>query len=328
MLKIWVLADNRAGNRSQIIGLAQKISKNFEIKTIKYNYFIKIPNFLKFGFLIGITKETKKDILSNKDIPNIIISAGRRSAILSAYLKKKFPNIYNIHLMNPNLSFAKFDHIILPNHDNNVKQNHTNISYINGALSLVNKQSNEQYYQKHHKFFAKFSKPVISVLIGGDSKNKVFSQKDIEKFLKLCQNISQKYNCQMLFLNSRRTNKKINNFLKNFLEENFEHNVCHYQDINSHEIYLASLYKAKIIIVTGDSISMCSEICLSGKYILIYGNKDFCSKKHLRFSDFLFKNNHAQKLSSTIKLIKNKKLNEIDMVTQKIIKDIKINKSY
>jgi mitochondrial fission protein ELM1 len=316
--KIWVLVDDRAGNRAQIIGLAQNLSDDFEIKEIQYNNFIKIPNFLKFGFLIGISKETKKYLLKNKNIPDIIISAGRRSAILSSYLKKKFSNIYNIHLMSPDLSFDKFSQIILPNHDG-IKKNHLNISYINGALHKINTETIKQNFVKHQKFFTQFSQPLISVLIGGNSKNKNFSAEKMQELLILCQNISHKYGYPILFFNSRRTNREMSKVLENFLTENQNHQLYHHKQKNSHEIYLASLYTSKIIITTGDSISMCSESCASGKYIFIYSDSEFCSKKHLKFHNCLFQQNYAQKLSCDVKLIKNKKLNETVVVAQKII---------
>ena len=317
--KIWVLADDRSGNRAQIIGLAQNFSHDFKIKEIQYNCFIKIPNFLKFGFLIGISKKTKKTLFSDKKIPNIIISAGRRSSILSAYLKKKFPNIYNIHLMNPNLSFDKFNQIILPKHDK-IKKDYPNVSYINGALNKINQNLICQYFSKHQKFFTHFSQPFISVLIGGNTKEKIFSQEKMKEFLDLCHKVSKKYHYPILFLDSRRTNSKMHKILEEFIAKNSQHQIYHHYQNHSHEIYLASLYMTKIIITTGDSISMCSESCSSGKYVFIYSDNDFCAKKHLRFHDFLFKENYAQKLELDVKLVKNKKLNE----TTKLAKNIAI----
>ena len=46
---IWVLLDDRAGNNSQSLGIAQELGYDFIAKNISYNFLAKLPDFLKCG---------------------------------------------------------------------------------------------------------------------------------------------------------------------------------------------------------------------------------------------------------------------------------------
>jgi mitochondrial fission protein ELM1 len=85
--KAWILDDKRAGNKTQTTALAESLKLDYEIKKIEYNCLAKLPNILLFG-LMHIDKEKSDDLITCK-IPDVIISAGRRCALVAAYLKKK-----------------------------------------------------------------------------------------------------------------------------------------------------------------------------------------------------------------------------------------------
>ena len=47
MTTVWILADDRAGNVSQLLGIAEALELPFERKDIRYDAWIKLPNFLR-----------------------------------------------------------------------------------------------------------------------------------------------------------------------------------------------------------------------------------------------------------------------------------------
>ncbi len=71
-------------------------------------------------------------------------------------------------------------------------------------------------------------------------------------------------------------------------------NVPHYfhvwndADKNSENPFYGFLGLADAVIVTGDSISMCSEACATGKPVYIYYSPDVVSPKHQQFIEELF----------------------------------------
>jgi mitochondrial fission protein ELM1 len=78
---IWIAIDHKTGNANQAIAVAKSIGKKFETKTLTYNFLGLLPNRLKFNSLIGINLHTSSDL--NPPYPDIIISSGRKTAIVS-----------------------------------------------------------------------------------------------------------------------------------------------------------------------------------------------------------------------------------------------------
>ena len=69
--------------------------------------------------------------------------------------------------------------------------------------------------------------------------------------------------------------------------------------------YFAVLQSADFIVATGDSISMCSEICCLGKPVYIFNPPEICSSKHLKFHQDLFDQGFARKLNIDTQILEN-----------------------
>ncbi|MDA9749217.1 mitochondrial fission ELM1 family protein, partial [Pelagibacteraceae bacterium] len=108
-LKIWSLTDGSQGMISQTNGLAYEFTNDVtEIKTdIIFPWSKLQPGFLP------IYKWIFKNKIPN-NIPDVVISCGRKSVYLSLYLKKKFKKLINIHIQNPKISSENFSYIIAP----------------------------------------------------------------------------------------------------------------------------------------------------------------------------------------------------------------------
>ena len=61
--------------------------------------------------------------------------------------------------------------------------------------------------------------------------------------------------------------------------------------------YYGFLAHGDLVVVTGDSVSICSEVCSTGKPLLIYAPKDITQKKHDIFHKLLIKKGIAKYLS-------------------------------
>ncbi|GAA5253070.1 ELM1/GtrOC1 family putative glycosyltransferase [Candidatus Rickettsia kedanie] len=94
-MKIWVIADDRTGNTNQAIALAKKLTEEYTTIRLEYNCLAKLPNFLLKYYPLHIKSELLQDILA-KSQPDIIITAGRRTAVLAFYLKKKLDLLHNV----------------------------------------------------------------------------------------------------------------------------------------------------------------------------------------------------------------------------------------
>ncbi len=328
---IWVLSDDRPGNYSQAIGLAEALSKfnsaQIEIKKIHYNFLAKLPNFLKIDGLMGIDSVSRNALLKSSSDPNLIIAAGRKTAPINLFLKKYY-QAFCVQIMNPNLNpiqFSKFDFVILPKHDKVEEQK--NILRIVGALNRVNEKLLDEQYQKFATQLDKINSPKIALLVGGSSKKGKFDAKIAQDLSKVVGRIVNNMKANLLILNSRRTGDKITEIIdQNLYFPTPQIKIFFkWQAQDWKNPYLAVLKAADFIIATGDSISMCSEICSLGKPVYIFNPEKICSKKHLRFHQNLFDQEFAKKLEPTADKLENylpQKLDETNRIAEEILDNI------
>ena len=112
---IWVLADDRAGNRAQCLGVADRLGIPYEIKEIRYTSLVYLPNILRGKSLRGIDRASARALRA--PWPDMIIAAGRRIAPVARWIKRQSPKTKLVQLMWPDAGAVDFDCIILPSHD-------------------------------------------------------------------------------------------------------------------------------------------------------------------------------------------------------------------
>jgi mitochondrial fission protein ELM1 len=333
---IWLLSDDRPGTFTQSLALVEALNLKYQIIKINYNLLSKIPNFLLKYKPLHFNKNqldqlVKKTIVNNQQ-PQIIISAGRKSSTIAVFLKNKFKDTKLIHIMQPEINYNKFDFVILPNHDK-PRYKANNVIFSVGSLNQINEQLIKKNKEKFKNFFDKIDKKIIVLLIGGDSKNNHYDDISITK---LCQKTSQfviKLDGHLIILNSRRTTPNINNLIKKNI--NCPYTFFEWNKIKDNNPYLASIGFGNCFIATGDSVSMISECCSTGKNVFIFDQKNISSKKHRLFHQQLYENNYAlpfekienldqQSISDISKKITNKKLSEAQRIAQIILQTLKI----
>ncbi len=314
---VWALLDNRTGNRSQVIGVLEELKIRYKVIEIRYNFFSFLPNFILQLISSTIHIKSIKSFLS-KPRPDMIISCGRRTALVALKLKSYFINKpFCIHLMYPRftLNKNKFNLIFTPEHDN-IKETHL----IKNCLGTPNNIN----LPKRINIKKRIDKPIVFLIIGGNHGRFVLSDEEINNLL---HRIISKLNGKgtILITTSRRTSKKVILGL-NSLEKKFSiiKEVYHVNNGNKKNNYLKNLSLATEIIVTGDSMSMVSEACETKKPVRIYYNDRFCSKKHIIFCDNLIKKKYAFTIDSLGKKCKiTKRLNTSKKIALNIKKSFK-----
>tara|TARA_Y100000741_G_scaffold333052_1_gene289413 strand:+ start:660 stop:1622 length:963 start_codon:yes stop_codon:yes gene_type:complete len=265
--KIWSLTDGSQGMISQTKGLAFEFSNNItEIKTE-----IIFPwSWLQPGFL-PIYSWIFKNKIPNNEIPDIIISCGRKSVYLSMYLKKKYSKLINIHIQNPKVSSNNFSFIVAPNHDNFKGKNIIN------SIGAIHPFKNGGFAKNKINID---SSNLVSCIIGGENNHYLFSLKETNDLCNKIIKLKEKNpKLKFLIITSRRTNYEIKNILKNKLGLIAE--IWLGDGKNPYEF---ALYNSKFFIITSDSTSMISEASISGMPIYIY-QLPF-KRKSIRFNRF------------------------------------------
>lgn len=296
-LNVWVLVDDRAGNRAQALGVGEKLRLPFDIKEIRYGALGGLPNILRGSSLLGLTTQSKKRVRTGP-FPSLVISAGRRTAPVARYIKKHRPKTRLIHIMWPDAGMDAFDCIVLPTHD----REHADRGNVLRVLGAPHRINEHLLMAARHKWEAELpatiQPPRIAVLLGGSSKHGKFNRDDFTALGKLAHRAAECHQASLLVSTSRRTGKSGEEAFMAEVEDTLHHlhrwNGPTKPEANPYMGYLAL---ADAIIVTADSISMCSEACFTGKPVYIYVPKTL-SAKHRRFVNILIAGGYANELDS------------------------------
>ena len=276
-LKALLLTEGMHGMISQVEGIAKALDVEYSHKIVRLSFPWNLlpPKFTPISNII--LKD--KIYIDNNEIPDLIISCGRKSVIPSIFLKKKNSKIFTIHVQDPKVNFKNFDAIIAPEHDNLKGDNVYNSK---GAIHYITEteiSKARQYLVDKIK-----SEKVISLILGGPNKYYSFKPEQIINIFNQIKSIFVSNGYKTIVIPSMRTPKEIIDLAIK------EMGSCGYV-VNKvdKQAYLSAYALANYIIVTCDSTSMISEAATSGKPIFVAHMKT--KKNNYRFRKFfeLFK---------------------------------------
>ena len=312
---ILAILDNRIGNRNQIFAILNELNLPYKILEIRYNWLANLPNFI-LQILGSYLHIIDFDIKKIKIKPNLILSCGRRTFPLASKLKYIFSeNIHLIHLMYPRLSFnlRRCSLIFTPFHDNVRASKYVIKTYGSPAPLDIIKNKKSPYK----------TKPVISILIGGNHGRYKLKPNTINYMItKTLKKIKQG---SILISTSRRTPENIIKLIDKWGEKNKVFKTIFHPKKNNGENPLKEMLSyADEFVVTGDSVSMVSQLCQYEKPVRIIFDKKFCATKHIKFCTKLIDEGYAYPFESLLERCDNiKTFNTTKTICKKIFSIIK-----
>ncbi len=276
-LKALLLTEGMHGMISQVEGMAKALNTDYIHKIVRLNFpWNLIPP--KFTPISDIVLKDKIN-MDNNEIPDLIISCGRKSVIPSIFFKKKNSKIFTIHIQDPKVSLKNFDAIVAPEHDNLKGDNVYNSK---GAIHYIT----EMEISKAREYLSEKikSEKIISLILGGPNKYYSFNSDQIINLFDQVKSIFVSNGYRVIIIPSMRTPKETINLAIR------EMSSCgHVVDKVDKQAYLSAYALANYVIVTCDSTSMISEAATSGKPIFIAHMK--AKRNNYRFKKFfeLFK---------------------------------------
>ncbi len=279
--RIWVLADDRAGNSAQALGVAEALNHPFTVKEIQYSRWARLPNQIRGASLLGV------DALSRTALaapwPDVAIAAGRRTAPILRWLKKQGCRL-TVQIMDPGPPRSGLDLIAVPNHDGS-HLSAPNIMHITGAPHRVSPTRLQHEADRWRDRFAHLPRPWIAVIVGGATKNRPFTPEMAHQLAVPVAQVACQMKASILLTTSRRTGDAPTRVLLDTLPEPRFSYVWGDQGENPYFAYLAL---ADLIVVTGDSMSMCSEAVAAPAPVYIYAPPDTIAPKHARLHQELY----------------------------------------
>lgn len=289
---VWVLADDRPGNRSQGLGVAEALGFPFAIMEIRYGPLGGLPNALLGASFLGLTGESREAL--TPPWPDIIIGAGRRVAPVARRIKRLSGNrTFVVQIMNPGrFGIGDIDLVVVPNHD--LVGPGRNILPITGAPHRIRAETLAKAADDWRDRLAHLPKPWIAALIGGGAKGRTLDGAPIADLAGRLDAFARRSGGSLLVTSSRRTGAGAMDTLLSRLTAPL---FAHRWGQEGENPYLGFIALADAVVVTGDSMSMCSEACASGAPVYIFARDEFITAKYARFHRELYDLGLARPLS-------------------------------
>ncbi len=208
---------------------------------------------------------------------DVIVSTGSSTAPVNVLLSRD-NRAKSVVVMDPSLPLSAFTLAFVPVHD--AVRPRPNVVETHGALGRLDDSSlaaARERLRTHPRFrgdtsangHAPGSRPVVTVLLGGDTRDYVLTKEFVETIMHATLAVCDERDAECLVTTSRRTPAAVDDWLE---REVRPHPRCRLLLIASRDDVAGTmdglLASASAIVATGESISMISEACASGRPVL------------------------------------------------------------
>ncbi len=308
---VWVLADDRAGNRSQALGVAEALEWPFAVREIAYGALAQLPNIVLGRTLAGLARESRAALAP--PWPDLVIAAGRRTApIARAIRKRSGGRAFLVQLMDPQSGASDFDLIAIPGHDRHPVR--PNVIATIGAPHRMTQAVLARAAERWRQRFAALPRPRVALLVGGSTRTGGFTEAMAQTLGAAASRLAAEAGGSLLVSTSRRTGAAAAGLIRAI---GVPAHVYRWGDAGDNP-YAGYLALADAVIVTGDSMSMCTEACATRVPVYIYAPEGFASEKHGRLHRDLFAKGYARPLPERLEAWTHPPLNPADEVAGEI----------
>jgi uncharacterized protein len=263
--RVWVIPSYRAGENSQLLGLAERLGLPFAVKPVIYRRHAASLALARLASVAGITRETAATLAP--PWPELLITAGLRNEPLCRYVRRASGghtrvvflgrawhplHHYDLIVTTPQYRVRPAPNVLT----NRLTQHRVTPARLADAAT------------RHRARFATFPRPLIGVLLGGHSGPYVLGPRNAARLAAGLLELSAARGGTLLITSSARTPTAF-----------FEHVVrdagagafsysWHADDPENP--YFAILALASELVVTGDSVAMLSEAAATGKPVHVF----------------------------------------------------------
>ncbi|PZP87226.1 MAG: nucleoside-diphosphate sugar epimerase [Azospirillum brasilense] len=289
MSSVWGLVDDRTGHTGQVLGVIAKLGLPYQLKRLEYNALGRLlPPRLMGASMAGLDRARSAPLAP--PYPKLVIASGRRTVPVLRAIKKASPSTVTVYLMWPG-ALDKIDLIAAPAHDHPPALPHV-ISTL-APLHAVTTETLASARDAWMPQFAHLPRPWVAVCLGGDTKHGQYSPADWRTVISTAQTMAG--TGSLLVTTSRRTPPEAIALIEGALHGP---HLLHRWDVGKDNPYLGMLGAAERIIVTGDSLSMCAEACVTGKPVYIYAPEKIIPAKHQALHATLYERGMAKPLNA------------------------------
>lgn len=208
--------------------------------------------------------------------PDVIITCGRRSAILGLAVKKQAGGVpLLVHLQDPLTSLRDFDLVVAMEHDD---IEGPKVLKVLTTLHDVTPERLDLARANWEQRLSHLPRPLIGVLLGGPTRHSAFGEAEANDLLARLKKVREKTGAGAVVVPSRRTPDEV---LRVFIEADRHDPGLWAWDRSGDNPYVGVLALADRFVITGDSVSMISEALATTKPVEVFGGN--LRRRHLGF---------------------------------------------
>jgi mitochondrial fission protein ELM1 len=310
---VWVLADDRAGNVTQAVGVAEALGWPFLRKDIRYGRLGVLANVARGASLLGVTEDCRNALVP--PWPDLVIGAGRRTAPVARWIRRQNPATRLCQIMDPGWPGRDdFAVIAVPSHDDHVPAA-ANVLPVIGAPHRVTPELLAREAERWRSRLEFLPRPWLAVIVGGTTRHHRFTADHARRLAESIGQMAEALGASLLITTSRRTGPEAEAVLAESLTR--PAHWFRWGDAGENP-YFAYLGLADHVIVTGDSVSMACEACGGSAPVSIFVAPGMVATKHSRLHAELVARGYARLLDGRPEAVAHPPLNAARVVAQRL----------
>lgn len=263
---VWVLCDDRPGNRTQSIGLAEALGLSYTVKELAFNVSSGLHNALLGASVAGLDRARSAPIAP--PWPDIVIACGRRTAPVARWIGRCSEGRTRlVQLGRKGAAAAEhFDITIVPAYCR--LGAHPRRIQTRAPLTRVDPARLASLDGTQRRELEQAAAPRVVVLVGGATAAFRFDADTARLLAERVTAATSEAGGSLTVLTSRRTGAECVQALRLALAPPARLHV--WQPKQPDNPYLQCLAAADILVVTSDSESMLAEAMATGKAVYVY----------------------------------------------------------
>ena len=262
--RVWVLSGLHTGDRAQVLALAESLGWPFEEKRLRFNPLHVLPKVL-LGSSRWILNRRSSDPLG-PPWPDLVIAHGGRCAPVARWIRQQAPKACRlVHVGRPWAPLKHFDLVVTtPQYGLPSRPNILHNSLTLNRCSQVSLSESAAIWSPR---FAAFPPPRVGVIVGGGARPYRLDRGVARDLGLRVDELAKQLGGSLLVTTSPRTRAEVAESLFAAISRPA---FLHRWSENGDNPYLGLLAIANFLVVTGDSASMLSEACATGKPVYIF----------------------------------------------------------
>jgi mitochondrial fission protein ELM1 len=251
----WVVSDGKPGMENQALGLAEAVGLPGGLPPRVRRLAPRAP----WTWLAPLRLAARLDENGlAPPWPRLLVATGRQSVPYALAIKRLSPQTFTVQIQSPGVSARRFDLVVPPRHDGLTGEN---VMPTRGALHRVTAARLAAEAERWRPALAHLPRPLVAVLIGGDNGVYRMTSAVADGLVAGLARVVELQGAGLAVTASRRTAPEIAERIRRALAPL----PSVMWDNAGDNPYFGYLGLADHVVVTGDSVSMVSEACATGK---------------------------------------------------------------